>query len=373
MIKEITAKSILRKQKKIDSWFITRYGMNLYRGCTHNCAYCDGRYEGYYLEGTFGCDLEVKVNAPDILRKELDPKRKRKPLKPGFFVLGGGVSDSYQPAEKTYQLARQCLELFLRYQLPVHILTKSTLVERDFDLLLNIHDVSRAILSVSLSTVNPAVSSRFEPGVPSPSLRLRMIEKVRALGIPAGVFLMPVLPGISDSEEEIASSVRSIKDAGANFIIFGGLTLKGGAQEKHFSETVREWRSDLADLYRSLYAGRNRWGNAESSYYDEINERFAQSAAKYGIAKRIPLSLFQNMLPMRDRIIVLLEHLDYLCRLHREQSGFGRAAYTLSRIPGEETLSVKFISSLEGIDAASIQIIREYLSTGSCRRYSSLL
>ena len=107
--------------------------------------------------------------------------------------------------------------------------------------------------------------------------------------------------------------------------------------------------------------------------YNKINERFAQSAAKYGIAKRIPLSLFQNMLPMRDRIIVLLEHLDYLCRLHREQSGFGRAAYTLSRIPGEETLSVKFISSLEGIDAASIQIIREYLSTGSCRRYSSLL
>jgi len=96
-IREIEAKSILRKHKKIDSWFISHYGMNLYRGCSHNCAYCDGRSEGYYVDGEFGEDVTAKVNAIEVLRRELDPKRKRIPLKRSFIMVGGGVGDSYQP------------------------------------------------------------------------------------------------------------------------------------------------------------------------------------------------------------------------------------------------------------------------------------
>jgi len=88
-IKEIEAKSILRKQRKIDSWFISRYGMNLYRGCSHNCLYCDGRSEGYYIDGKFGEDVAVKVNAIEILCRELEPKRKRIPLKRSYIMLGG--------------------------------------------------------------------------------------------------------------------------------------------------------------------------------------------------------------------------------------------------------------------------------------------
>jgi DNA repair photolyase len=93
-IKELEAKSILRKHKKIDSWFLSNYGMNLYRGCLHNCVYCDGRAEGYYVEGQFGSDVAVKVNALEILRRELDPKRKRSPFKRGYVMVGGGVGDS---------------------------------------------------------------------------------------------------------------------------------------------------------------------------------------------------------------------------------------------------------------------------------------
>ncbi|MHC1604482.1 MAG: hypothetical protein ACXQTP_00720 [Candidatus Methanofastidiosia archaeon] len=94
-IREIEAKSILRKYRKIDSWFISRYGMNLYRGCAHNCAYCDGRAEGYYVDGEFGKDVAVKVNAINILRRELNPKRKRSPFKQSFVMAGGGVGDYY--------------------------------------------------------------------------------------------------------------------------------------------------------------------------------------------------------------------------------------------------------------------------------------
>jgi len=113
-LKKIIAKSILRKYKKIDSWFLSRYGMNLYRGCTHNCVYCDGRAEKYNLEGEFGQDVAVKVTALDILARELNPKQKRILFKPGYIMVGGGVGDSYQPAEKEYKLTRQVLELLYK-------------------------------------------------------------------------------------------------------------------------------------------------------------------------------------------------------------------------------------------------------------------
>ena len=114
VVKEIKAKSILRKHKRIDSWFISQYGMNFYRGCNHNCVYCDGRSEGYYVEGEFGEDVWVKVNAIGLLRKELDPRRKRTPLKPCFIMLGGGVGDSYQPIEEKYKLSRKALYLLYK-------------------------------------------------------------------------------------------------------------------------------------------------------------------------------------------------------------------------------------------------------------------
>ena len=93
-IKEIEAKSILRKYKKVETWFLTCYGMNLYRGCQHNCVYCDGRSEKYRVDGEFGEDVAVKVNAIELLRRELDPKRKRTPFKRGYVGVGGGVGDS---------------------------------------------------------------------------------------------------------------------------------------------------------------------------------------------------------------------------------------------------------------------------------------
>jgi DNA repair photolyase len=108
-IREIKAKSILLKHKKIDSWFVSRYGMNLYRGCAHNCMYCDGRSERYQVDGVFGENVVVKTNAVEVLRRELKPIGRRVKLKPSYIMVGGGVGDSYQPAEETYQLTRRTL------------------------------------------------------------------------------------------------------------------------------------------------------------------------------------------------------------------------------------------------------------------------
>ena len=171
-IKEIEAKSILRKHKKIDSWFVSHYGLNLYRGCTHNCVYCDGRSERYYVDGEFGEDVSVKVNAIEVLRRELDPKKKRVPFKRSFIMLGGGVGDSYQPIEKRYQLSRKALQLFYEYKFPVHVLTKSNLIKRDIDILKKINDQRRAVVSYSFSSVDDPISAIFEPGVHCENLKV---------------------------------------------------------------------------------------------------------------------------------------------------------------------------------------------------------
>ena len=124
IIREITAKTILIKPKKFESWFLGGYGMNLYRGCLHNCAYCDGRSERYNVDGDFGNEITVKINAEQLLHRELNPIRKRKPMNGGFIFLGGGVGDAYQNVEIKYKLARKALEKIHQYNHPVHILTK---------------------------------------------------------------------------------------------------------------------------------------------------------------------------------------------------------------------------------------------------------
>ncbi|MCD4670001.1 MAG: radical SAM protein, partial [Actinomycetia bacterium] len=253
MITEISAKSILRKHKKIESWFMTHYGMNLYRGCIHNCVYCDGRYEKYYVEGEFGKDVVVKINAIELLAKELDPARKRKPMPKSFMMLGGGVCDAYQPVEEKYCLARQTLELIEKHNYPVHILTKSILVERDMDILKRINSQNKALVSFSFSSVDSDICSIFEPGVPGPDEKLEMIGKLKKAGISCGMFLMPVIPFITDSPEMIERSLKKAKEAGIDFVIFGTMTLKEGRQKDYFIRVLKEHFPELTAKYESIY------------------------------------------------------------------------------------------------------------------------
>lgn len=279
-IREIEAKSILRKYKKIDFWFISRYGMNLYRGCTHNCIYCDGRAEGYYVDGEFGEDVTVKVNAIEILRRELDPKRKRNPFKRSFIMIGGGVGDSYQPIEEKYQLSRRALELVDEYNFPVHVLTKSTLVKRDIDILKKINRKSRAIVSFSFSSVNDEISAIFEPGVPSPSERLKILTFFKNEGIACGMFLLPVIPFITDTPELMEDTIRKAVEIDLDFIVFGGMTLKEGRQKDYFFKTLKKYYPKLIVEYENIYQ-KNKWGEAAGEYYNSINLTFNSIIKKY--------------------------------------------------------------------------------------------
>lgn len=371
-VKEIQSKSILRKHKKIDSWFVARYGMNLYRGCAHNCCYCDGRAEKYQAPGDFGRDVEVKVNAGKILERELDPARKRVPFKPGYLLMGGGVGDSYQPAEANYRLARKALELALRFDFPVQVLTKSTLVEQDMDILKQINEKNRAIVSFSLSSVDDRISKIFESGVPAPTERLKSLTRFKKAGIACGVFLLPVIPFITDGPEAIEKAVYQAATAGADFIIFGGMTLKQGRQKDYFFASLKRNYPGLVSDYKYIYPG-GKWGEARKEYYNSIHKNFFRSAKTSGIPVRIPPELYRDILDINDLVIVILEQIDYILKAEGRKSPYGYAAYSISRLQEPLTEYPGDLQKLSGIGPVTERIIREIIATRRSSYHEKLL
>jgi len=370
-IREIEAKSILLKHKKIDSWFVSRYGMNLYRGCAHNCVYCDGRSERYQVDGVFGENVAVKTNAVEVLRRELKPIGRHVKLKPGYVMLGGGVGDSYQPVEEKYQLTRRTLQLLCEYRWPVHILTKSTLVERDLDIIERINQQNRAIVSFSFSSTNDEISAVFEPHVPPPSERLETLAFFKRKGITCGMFLLPVIPFITDTPKMIAETLRKAHEIGVAFVIFGGMTLKDGRQEEYFYSLLRERYPKLLTKYGKIY-GENKWGQATEEYYNTINSIFNEMSRKHQIDRRIPPALYRNILPANDLVVVMLEHLDYFLRLEGKRSSFGYAAYEISKLNKPLSAIKSKLREIKGVGEKTENIILEILETKNSAYYNSL-
>jgi DNA repair photolyase len=374
MLTEINAKTILRKHKKIDSWFVSSHAINLYRGCTHNCVYCDGRDEKYQVEGEFGTNVQVKANAIELLTKELDPSGKRTPFRGGFFVVCGGVSDSYQPFESERKLCRETLELLYRCKHPVHILTKSTLVERDMDVLQKINQQNKAVVSFSFSSVDNIISKLFEPGVPSPSKRLETIKKFRDAGINCGMYLMPVVPLITDTYEMLEQTVSKAQDAGIDFIVFGGMTLKPGRQKDYFITFLNKQYPHLFADYEKLYGSNNPWGGPDQRYSQTIEKRFSDIATKYRMPKRMPSILFDKIVSRNELVLLILEQLDYLVKQKGMESPYGYASYSLSLLkkPVEE-MTPEELRSIKGIGSFTAKLIREICETGKCEYYEKML
>lgn len=346
--------------------------MNLYRGCLHNCVYCDGRTEKYNVDGEFGSDVAVKVNAIEVLRRELRSQRKHASSKPGFMMIGGGVGDSYQPVEKTYQITRKTLQLLMDEEFPVHVLTKSILVERDIDILHQINEKTRAIVSMSFSSVNEEISTIFEPGVPPPQDRLKTLALFKKEGFFTGMFLLPVIPFVTDTPEILKETIHQAKKARVDFIIFGGMTLKEGRQKEYFYRHLKKYYPTLLVEYDHIYRG-DKWGNAINEYYVSLHETFYELSKQYKIPLRIPPSLYADLLTENDLIIVILEHIDYLLKLRGKPSPYGYAAYSISKIRQPLSTMKQSLRDIKGVGKITEQFIHEILETGSCEYYEQLL
>lgn len=257
MIKEIKVKTALSPSQLpgLD------HALNPYRGCAHACVYCYAPSVIHWDKGKWGELVEVKINLPRILSKELRAKKK------GVVGLGT-VTDPYQPAEKKYEMTRRCLELLLMHDLPVCIQTKSSLVLRDIDLLKGFSNIE---VGITLTALDDRVREKMEHGASSVDERLRALAELRTNGIKTWVFLGPIIPHITD----VDALLDAIAEVKPDYVLVERLRLKEGVWES-VSGFIQDFKPELVNEYERIFQGCGE-------YYGEVFEKVISICEKKGL------------------------------------------------------------------------------------------
>ena len=268
----IKSKTILSKVKYGNEWFGIDYNMNLYRGCSHGCIYCDSRSNCYHID-----NFDVpkgKENALILLENELSKKKDK-------GVIGiGSMSDTYNPFEKEYEQTRGALKLISKYNFGVSIDTKSDMILRDIDLLKEINLKNNVIVKFTITTSSDELSKMIEPNVCVSSKRFQAIKILSDNGIFVGIMMNPVLPFITDSEENIKKIVKLAHESGAKFIhTYMGMTLRENQRDYYFKKLDILFPC-LKDKYIKYYGERY---NCVVPDYKRLYKVFTDECDKYGI------------------------------------------------------------------------------------------
>ena len=258
-----TSKTILSKTN----------GMNLYRGCSHGCIYCDSRSMVYNMNHEFE-DIEVKKNSLDLLKKELIKRQKA-------MIGTGAMTDPYIPLEKDLKFVRKALELIYRYGFGFTCITKSDLILRDLDLLLKINEKTKAVVQMTLTTADDELCEILEPNVCLTSRRVDVLEKFNEAGIPTVVWLCPILPYINDNKQNIKNILDYCRDVNVKGILcFGmGLTLRRGNRE-YFFKKLDENFPGLKEKYIKTYGDSYSLASPDEA---KLMRLFKKTTEKYGI------------------------------------------------------------------------------------------
>ncbi len=222
-------------------------GMNIYRGCTHGCIYCDSRSKCYQFTHAFE-DIEVKQNAPQLLEKALKSKRKKR------MIGTGAMSDPYMHCEEELLMTRKCLEIISRYEFGLAIQTKSDRILRDIDILDDINQKAKCVVQMTLTTYDDELCSILEPNVCNTKRRIEVLEVMQERGIPTVVWITPILPFINDTVENITAILNECARVGVKGVIdFGmGLTLREGDREYYYDALDKHFPG-LKERYISTY------------------------------------------------------------------------------------------------------------------------
>jgi DNA repair photolyase len=255
--------------------------VNPYRGCEFGCQYCYARYTHEYMEldgHEFEKKIYVKKDAGPLAGRDLGMEKVQ-----GEHIAIGTATDPYQPAEREFGTTRAILEKMAeRRGLSISITTKSDQVLRDVDLLRRIGEHSCVSVNLSITTMRTRLARMLEPRAPRPDLRIHAVQELRRAGIAAGVFAMPVLPGITDREDDLDALARAARDAGAQWFAASVLFLMPSAQ-KQFLPFLDAKFPKLARRYREWYS---REAYAPEAYRKEISARVAALRKKYGLGLR---------------------------------------------------------------------------------------
>ncbi len=254
------------------------YTINAYRGCSHACTYCFARPTHAYLGLGIGEDFErkivVKVNAVEALRAEL-----RSPRWKGDPIAMGTSTDPYQKAEGKYHLTQGIVGVLAEAGNPFSILTKSTLVLRDLALLADAAARTRVRLALSIGTLERDVSQLTEPGAPPPQSRLEAVRRLSEAGIRCGVLIAPVLPGLSDSDDQIRAVAKACLEAGAVSVTPVALHLRPGVRE-HYLDWLSRTRPELAELHAQRFRKGSYQPRAEQHRLSEVVREIAEARGR---------------------------------------------------------------------------------------------
>jgi DNA repair photolyase len=274
-VQEIVCRSALNRVQGMPF----KWSLNPYRGCAHGCHYCYARATHRYLnvdsDAGFSAALFAKTNIAEVLRRELSARSWRREL-----VSIGTATDPYQPIEGRYRLSRACLAALLDFRTPVSVVTKGTLVLRDADLLQALAERDLAAVCISVPTVDAELARLTEPGTAPPVQRLKVVERLVARGVRAGVLMAPLLPGLTADEAHVAATVQAAAEHGARFLWTGLLHLDPGIRT-HYLGFLRERFPALLDGYERLYRGKY----APDAYTTRISERARRYRAAHGLGE----------------------------------------------------------------------------------------
>jgi len=267
------------------------FGMNIYRGCSHGCIYCDSRSKCYQFTHPFE-DIEVKQNAPQLLESALKSKRKK------CMIGTGSMSDPYMHCEENLRLTRKCLEIVSKYECGIAVQTKSDRILRDIDLLDEINRKAKAVVQITLTTYDDDLCKILEPNVCDTKRRIEVLEKMHERGIPTIVWLTPICPFINDTPENITAILEECSRVGVKGVICFdmGLTLREGDREYYYAALDKHFPG-LKEKYIA------RYGNAyeiPSPHAGELMNLFKNICKERGMLYR-PEDCFGFMHELPDR------------------------------------------------------------------------
>jgi len=271
----IKCKSLLHRH---DTGYLPyHWDVNIYRGCAHSCLYCFARYSHEYLgycdPSDFGQKILVKVNAPQILDRELASPKWR-----GELVNLSGVSDPYQPAEEKFGLTRQVLEVMLKHRNPTILGTKSDLSQRDLDLLSRLSETTFCCVAVTITTLDEGLRRQLEPFSSPASRRVALLKKLKEAGVKTGLLATPIFPYLTDDPRSLEELVRTAAEGEVDFFVAGVLSLRSSARQR-FMPFLRQQFPKLYPKYRQLYKG---W-SVPRDYSRGVYERVWLLQEKYGV------------------------------------------------------------------------------------------
>jgi len=275
-----------------------RYGMNIYRGCSHGCIYCDSRSRCYQFTHAFE-DIEVKQNAPELLEQALKAKRRK------AMIGTGSMSDPYMHCEEELGLTRKCLETICKYGFGAAIQTKSDRILRDIDLLEEINKRARCVVQVTLTTWDEGMCGILEPNVCNTQRRVEVLEKMRERGIPTVVWLTPILPFLNDTEENIGAILSACAQTKVKGIVCFdmGMTLREGDREYYYAALDRHFPG-LKERYIRTYGNAYEIPSLKSR---QLMELFRSFCRDHGILYR-PEECFDFM----SRLPATFEQMSFL-------------------------------------------------------------